>query len=175
MRILEGTFAFDTKVHFEIGIAMYGPFNFPKNCRPISPVVWLCILEENIELIKPFELVLPHFLNQVSKDKLHHHQLGFAKASHRITSDSKGIVNYNFQECESEPILTSFNGLSFAVLKSQHFCFYCIKVKESADLAKEAGYCLTRIECHLEPQRSEIFFCVTYLLKTCLKVNTYQI
>ena len=37
------------KIHFEVGVAIYGPFIFPKNTQPISPMLWLCLLE-NIDI-----------------------------------------------------------------------------------------------------------------------------
>ena len=59
LRIPEGAVAEGEKVHLEVGVAMYGPFTFPDNTQPISPILWLCILEEDIELKKSFQVVLP--------------------------------------------------------------------------------------------------------------------
>ena len=46
LRIPEGAVTVGETIHLEIGVAMYGPFNFPENSIPVSPIVWLCIQEE---------------------------------------------------------------------------------------------------------------------------------
>lgn len=161
------------KVHFEIGVAMYGPFNFPESTRPISPIIWLCLLED-AELKKPFQLIVPHFLTQISEERVCYHQVGFAKANHDdYTSDSSQIA-YNFHDCNTKPLLASIHGRSYGVLVSHHFCFYCLKANQTADLAMDAGYCLVRIETFLTPQRNEVHFCAIFLLKTCLRVSCYR-
>ena len=53
-RVPKGAVNVDQKIHFEVAVAMHGPFKFPENTQPISPIVWLCLLEENTELLKPF-------------------------------------------------------------------------------------------------------------------------
>ena len=80
LRIPEGAVSKGEKIHFEIDVAMHGPFTFHENMRPISPVVWLCILEEGVDLKKPFQLILPHFLTGLSREHVHFHQIQFAKA-----------------------------------------------------------------------------------------------
>ena len=58
----EGAVAEGEKVHFEVGVATYGPFIFPENTQPIPPILWLCLLEQDVELKKLFQVVLPHYL-----------------------------------------------------------------------------------------------------------------
>ena len=57
LRIPEGAVAKGEKVHFEMGVTMYGSFIFPENTQPISPILWLCLLEEDTELKKPFQII----------------------------------------------------------------------------------------------------------------------
>ena len=76
-----GAVAKGQTLQIKIGIAMYGPFKSTSHdhFQPISPIVWLCPLDEKAsKLNKPFQLILPHFL---SGDKVHNHQVGFAKAN----------------------------------------------------------------------------------------------
>ena len=47
--------------HFEVAVALYGPFQVPDGACPISSILWLCI-QENIDLRKPIDIILPHFL-----------------------------------------------------------------------------------------------------------------
>ena len=62
----EGALAKDQTVHFEFDAAVYGPFIFPKNVCPISPIVWLYPLEKDVKLKKSFQLILPHFLTELT-------------------------------------------------------------------------------------------------------------
>ena len=52
LRIPEGAVAIGKFSHLEMGAAMYGPFTFPENTQPISPILWLCPLEEDAQLEK---------------------------------------------------------------------------------------------------------------------------
>ena len=63
MRIPKGAVAEGEMVHFEIAVAMYGPFNFPEGTKLISLILWLCLLEEAAMLRKPLEIVLPYYLS----------------------------------------------------------------------------------------------------------------
>ena len=96
LRIPEGAVAEGEKVHFEVGVAMYGPFTFPENTQPISPILWLHLLEEDIKLSKYFELVLPHCYtgSAMPPNKI----LNFAIADHSsLTADSDGQSHYSLK------------------------------------------------------------------------------
>ena len=91
LRIPEGAVAEGEKIHFEVGVAMYGPFVFPENTQPISPILWLCVVEGDAQLRKPFQIVLPHYLTGLSKEKIEYHQVRFAKANHNDYPDELQI------------------------------------------------------------------------------------
>ena len=102
LRIPEGAVSKGEEIHFEIGVAMHGPFTFPENMRPVSPVIWLCILEEGVDLKKPFQLILPHFLTGLSKERLQFHQIRFAKANHKDLSLRDNQQMYRFNSCTKQ-------------------------------------------------------------------------
>ena len=84
LRIPEGAVAEGEKVHFEVGVAMYGPFIFPENTQPISPILWLHLLEKNIKLNKCMELILPHcYTGSVAPPD----QITFAIADHSCLNE----------------------------------------------------------------------------------------
>ena len=156
---------------------MYGPFIFPENTQPISPILWLCILEEDVELNKPFQVILPHYLTGLSKGRIEYHKVGFAKADHNTYTFVDNQLTYSFQHCITEPqVLHASSGCrSYGVLMSKHCCFYCLLANKSYELAMDAGYCLIRIESFLSPLRNEVHFSAIYFLDTCLKVSQYVI
>ena len=173
LRIPEGAVAEGEKVHFEVGMAMYGPFIFPENTQPISPILWLCLLEEDAQLKKPFQIILPHYLTGLSKERIQHHQVGFAKVNHNDYTFVDNQMSYKFQNSITDPqILHASSGYrNYGVLVSKHCCFYCLQAKETRELAMDAGYCLVRIESSLSPQRNEIYFSAIFFLDTCLRVS----
>ena len=172
LRIPEEAVACGVKTHFEIAVAMYGPFSFPKYAQPISPIIWLCVLEENVKLKKPFHLIVPHFLTGLTNKRLSYHQVKFVKASHNCTTVTEdGQRNYNFNHCDTVPLFASSRNRSYGVLKSTHCCFYCLQANQTPELARDAGYCLIRIERILSLQRYEVYFTAVYYLDTCIQVK----
>ena len=171
LRIPEGALADGEKVHFEVGVAMYGPFIFPENTQPISPILWLCLLEEDAELKKPFQVILPHYLTGLSRERIEHHQVGFAKANHIDYTFVDNEISYKFQQCDAKLGFASSGYRNYGVLRSKHYCFYCLQANQTPELAMDAGYCLVRIESSLSPKWNEIHFSIIFFLDTCLKVN----
>ena len=170
----EGVVAEGEKVHFEVGVAMYGPFIFPENTQPISPILWLCLLEQDVELKKPFQVVLPHYLTGLSKERIEYHQVRFAKANHSNYTSVDNQISYVFQYCGSKPQLATSGYRNYGVLISKHCCFYCLVAEKKPKHALDAGYCLVRIESCISPQRNEFYFAGVYFLETCLRVSDFN-
>ena len=171
LRIPKGAVPEGKKVHFEVGVAMYGPFIFPENTQPISPILWLCLLEEDVELKKPFQVIVPHYLTGLSKERIEHHEVEFSKANHNDYTFIDNQISYVFQHCGSKPPLATSSYRNYGVLISKHCCFYCLLASKTPELATDAGYCLVRIESCISPQRNEFNFAGIYFLETCLRVS----
>ena len=171
LRIPEGAVAEGEMVHFEVGVAMYGPFIFPENTQPISPILWLCLLEEDVELKKPFQVILPHCLTGLTKERIEYHQVVLAKANHSDVTYMDNQMSYKFQRCDVKPLLASTGYRNYGVLVSKHCCFYCLQAQKTHELAMDAGYCLARIEYFPSPQWNEIYFSSIFFLETCLRVS----
>ena len=149
---------------------MYGPFIFPENTQPISPFLWLCILEEGTELRKPFQVILPHYLTGLSRERIEQHQVRFVKASHSDFTFVGNQMSYTFQNCDIKPLFASSGCKNYGILISKHCCFYCLDAKVTRELATDAGFCLVRIEHSPMRRKDEIYFTIIYFLDTCLKV-----
>ena len=171
LKIPKGVVPVNERIHLEIAVAMYGPFKFPENTQPISPIIWLCF-EEKVVLNNQFQVIFPHFLLGLTKEKAKYHQITFAKANHRDCFIVDGQISYSFQPHDTDSNFASSGSRSFAVLSTNHCCFYCLQANQTKELAMDAGYCLTRIECFLVQQRSEVYFLAGYCLNTCLRVKT---
>ena len=160
LRIPEGAVAEGKKVHFEVAVTMYGPFNFPENTKLISPILWLCLLEEAAELKKPLEIVLPHYLT----GNIDQYNVGFMKANHNdYEMNDSCQMFYNFRPLISDSVLVYRKNQGYAVTVTDHLCYLCLAEKESA--TNDSNYCLARVE-----SPHDIIFCASYLLPTCIKV-----
>ena len=180
IKVPEGAVTTGKRVYLEVGVTMFGPFNFTNNSQPISPILWLCFPNVNdvygwLSLKKPIEVTLPHVLTGLTSSQLQDHHVSFSKANHynlkHIHVPYEEIYEYDFQPVEenSTVTFTSSENKSHGTLETFHCCFLCIEAQMSPKLVTDSSYCLVRMESSVPP-RSEIHFAVTYFLKTCLKV-----
>ena len=170
-RVPKGAVSVGQKIHFEMAVAKYGSFSFRENTQPISPILWLCILEKDVKLMKPFQVIIPHYLTRITEDQAQYHQVCFVKAKHNDYILENGQMKYIFRPCDTKPQLVSYRGKSFGVLVSKHCCFLCLEAKHTKELVKDSEYILSRIEYCPNHQTNEIYFLVTYFLSSCLKVR----
>lgn len=163
LKIPYGAIAKGEQLIIEVGVTLYGPFNFSTKKRPVSPILWLCILEK-VELQKPFVIILPHF---IASEKYQQYDLAFAKADHSLCTEH---VSYTFKTCDSDVQFTSIKNRHYGILQTRHCCFYCLEANYTSDLVSNAEYCLARIKT--KPSTDiKVYFCVIYLLETCLRVS----
>ena len=167
--IPEGSVALDREeIHIEVGITENGPFNFPRNLRLISPVIWLHIKEDKV-LKMPFEVTVPHILNSLSDEKARYYQVCFYHSDH--FSDYFGQLVCEFQPLISDrdnSVTCSFSD-SYATVKMSKFCTLCITATVKPELASDIGYRLTTVVCTSQ-LRHEAYFCLSYDLGVYLQV-----
>ena len=164
LRIPEGAVPMGEKVQFEFAVAMYGSFKFPRNTQLISPVIWFCPLEDNVELEKPFQVILPHCLrNNVKK-----YNVRFAKAKHGVNCEKHFLCT--FELINETTVLTSKENRDYGVVEMDHFCYLCITANKRADISKDISYCLARVELCESQTRYTIYYCGLFNLQTCVKV-----
>lgn len=160
-----------TSLDIEVGVLLNGPFVFPPNIRPISPILWICSRNKAL-LCKPIEITLPHFIGNLDGEESKLLGIQFMKASHYTPTLPDGTRRFTFDRIGTNST-TSFTS-HFGKLKTLHFCFLCIAAPESRALYEHASYCLTRVDpivWNLSRQKQEIYFIVSYFMKTCLKVS----
>ena len=157
-------------ISLEVAIAMYGPFTFPENTRPISPIVWFSVMDKDIEFNNPFQVVLPHFLSRLPENKAGIDYVRFAKAERNCQDDQ---CYPHFKYCNERPQFSSGSGTrNYGILDTNdHDCFFCLCAPQTSKLNEEATYHLVRIEMPISPWKYEIHFCVVYSLDTYLRVR----
>lgn len=164
--------------HFEVAVALYGPFQFPDGTYPISPILWLCI-QENIDLRKPIDIILPHFLASIDKNAIESLGINFAKADHKqYTTDVSGRNRYVFKTLEGVFIAYKEGNQNYGILSTQHCCYFCVTSKDPQicpDFALKAGYylwCIENPSSHslTTTSRDILHFCATFCLPICRAV-----
>ena len=178
VRIPEGAIDIGKRVCLEIGVTMFGPFKFSSNSQPISPILWMCLLDDSIILKKPFQVILPHYLTNLTVEELQDHHVRFAKARHFNSNlDETQPLSYTFQPFWGNlSFYTSGEQKSYGILETFHCCFLCIEAKKTPQLVTDTSYCLVRIVVPSSQWNySEIYFATTYFLDTCLKVSEQEI
>lgn len=135
---------------------MYGPFDFPQNTQPISPIIWLGLLEKDAKLMKPLKITLPHCLAEQTLKKIHHHQVCVVKASHADHTDIDSEIHYNFTHynftrCEFAPHSCTF--------ETDQCGLYCInKVRSLDSTSSDLKYCLACVARTPSPPEYEFHF-----------------
>ena len=85
----------------EVAVALYGPFQFSNGKQPISPILWLCP-QEDVTLLKPMTIVLPHTMIDLSPDDAQKFGVSFAKADHYSATLCDGKPKYVFKTYKQE-------------------------------------------------------------------------
>ena len=146
-----------------IGVMIYGPFLFPKNVKPVSPILWVCGNSTDVRLLQNAKVVLPHCLDIDERDDKGI-KLLFLKAHANHTSKK---IWYIFESVGDAVLHEGHN----AALYTNHFCCICLGANVSPSVKKNTQYCITLFK---DIPNSRCVFAVTFLLKTCIEVSNIR-
>ena len=165
--IPEGAIPEGLVVHFELAVAIIGPFNFSGSRRPISPILWMCP-QETFEFQKPFTITLPHFLTEAKPEDLEN--VAFSKATeycYYTNPDGEHLYDFKTHPDADKPHFFSEDGVNYGSFQTSHCCLYCLENKKwTRDDMLKAGYFL-----HVVNAPQAVYFCVTFYLSSCSKVQ----
>ena len=165
LEIPEGAIPHGQKLMIEIGISLYGPFLYPKGDRRVSPIVWVCVRDqEKFRFLKPVRLTLQHCLDvgdMVDSESL---GLRFLKASH--SQNSEGFHTFE----STEGTVSTSSDPNYLILSTNHFCYLCITSNTLPDTLERIQYCLSPYypQPVLYNENDELHFYVSFFLQACL-------
>jgi len=165
LTVPEGALPTGDSISIQVGVVPYGPvgpFKYPDGARPVSPIVWLCSTPK-FEFQKPLELSLPHCIDCNNEEDCR--SLTFLKAGHTANQGSKV---FHFEKTDGKASFAP--NASYGTLSMSHFCLYCV-VEYTREDTDRVNYCLVVVRPLRMEKISKIYFCLTYFLKTCLKVK----
>ena len=172
LAITKGAIADGDNLTIDIGVALHGPFHYPEGVRPISPVLWICVRENEFYQFKiPIAVTMQHFLSIDSNDDVALMGLRFMKASHKANAYGKCEFY-----CQNKNQWFESN-TRYATLYTKHFCFQCIVGSISELTLRNSNFCLfgTLPNTFVYDRPMYIFFFVTFFLHACLETVRRQI
>ena len=164
LEIPEGAIPEGETVTIDIGVALYGPFQYPEGLRPVSPVFWLCVRDKKFfHFLRPVTVTIPHFLDLENHNDIESLGLTFLKGDHEMNSQQM----YQFQQAEGNVLFEPLK--KHGVLQTTHFCYLCISSKISLKLIRKAMFCVyAAIPRAMSPREpAYVYFFITFLLSTC--------
>ena len=168
LEIPEGAIPEGERLTIDVGVALFGPFQFPEGLRPVSPVFWVCVRDNpNFQFSKPVTVTIPHFLNLENDESIKSLGLTFLKASHN--TDPEGVINF----LPTDGKIHFQPSSKFGVLQTNHFCSLCIACKDKPEVLTRTDFCMTSViptRAVSDGAKQHAFFFVTFNnLRTCLR------
>ena len=176
LEIPEGAIPEGERVTIDIGVALYGPFQYPKGLRTVSlrPVFWACIRGcENFRFLKPVMITIEHCLSLDRDTDPHSLGLTFLKGDHSESTNQK----YLLQRLQGDEEFEFIANDNHAVLHTNHFCYQCVASEISMAFIENAGFCIVVLTPKemVYSKTMLVYFFVIFLLDTCIKTIEKQI
>ena len=165
--------------HIETGVTLSGPFAFEEDRQLISPLLFI-FLQENIQLLKPVEIRMPHTITDLLPEEVESFDVRFDKASHNYNDCfiSQGRKSFRFKPVSYKSQFVTSKGQGFGVLEAKSLCFYCITRKIKPDADRRDSYRISILTSRAKIQDSDppryrdiVDIRVTHALETCRSVS----
>ena len=172
LEIPEGAIPEGESITIDIGVALYGPFQYPEGLRPVSPVFWVCVRDcKRFQFLKPVKVTIQHCLNLKNPEDIESLGLTFLKGDHKMNSQQM----HRFQQAEGDAFFSALD--MFGVFQLSHFCSLCISCKDANHFIHKALFCISAVIPRIISfdQPSYAYFFITFLLSTCLDKVKEQI
>ena len=173
LEIPEGAIPEGERIIVDIGVALYGPYQYPKGLRSVSPVFWVCVRgRETFRFLKPVKIMIEHCLRLDSDTDTHSLGLTFLKGDHSESTNQKYLLQ-RLQEDEECEFIANDN---HAVLHTNHFCYQCIARNISKEFIYSANFAFLVFtpKDMVYSKPVPIFFFVIFLLEACIKTIEEQ-
>ena len=181
LTIPEGAVPDGRSIHIQVGVAMHGPFVWPKRGSIVSPIVGLCMVQPENDIIvlqKLIKIRIPHYVNCLGVEDCKH--LTFLKANHKtdvVTINGKAkyhLKPFHVQQADDEHMQFEPE-CYFGTLYTRHFCYLCIEKEYTPECTAKTNFCLMGAMPDPPRKSFELYFCVSYMLDTCIQVRNCTI
>lgn len=172
LKVPHGAIKKRATVDIQVGVCLHGPFAFPPNTQPVSPVIWLHV-NSDVKLAKPVEITIPHCLH-IRTTEGTATRMQFLKASCKSRATARGQTHkYQFSELDGKGVSTWEE--SSGTLATKQSSFLCIATNNTPATVSQTTYCLIMvIPRPINSSTWKIQCCITYFLKTCIQVSSFS-
>ena len=158
-------------ITIDIGVALYGPFQYPEGLRPVSPVFWVCVRDQkDFQFLKPVKVSIPHCLSIENCEDIE--SLTILKGDH-VHQQMKRDYQIKFQQAEGDAYFEPYK--KHGTFQTTHFCSLCICSKFTKQFIQKAVFCISAVIPSEISATATAYFFVTFLLQTCLSTVKDQI
>ena len=120
-------------------MALYGPFRYPEDLRPVSPVFWVCVRDQkDFEFLKPVEITIPHCLNLENREDIESLGLTILKGDHEMSLQQM----YELQK-QGDSVFEPLK--KYGTLKTTHFCSQCICSDINKEYIRKAVFSISAV------------------------------
>ena len=163
--IPEGAVDENSTVNFEFGATLCGPFAFPKDLKPVSPIVWLGI-KEGMPFNRSIGVTLPHCIKGLEESS---QVLVFLTGE--LEKKQRGKIQFEKVRSPGSGIETGYGILRTRM--SKHACFVCLAAKTTREIIGKTNYRIIKTTPKSTQKHLwKVHFYVTYDLPTCLEVSS---
>ena len=160
--IPEGAIPVGEVITIDIGVALFCPFEYPADVRPVSPSFWLFVREdETYNFVKPLEVKIEHCISICDENDIKRFGLQFMKASSSMHGSKYALCS----TAESQFFSTSSTHGTLI----DYFHSVCICANTSANSTEHVEYSLSAA---YEPLRTNgCFHTVQFITTLSLKYS----
>ena len=154
-------------ITIDIGVALFGPFQYPPNIRPVSPVFWITVRgQENYQFLKPLRVTMEHCLDVSHCDDAGIVDAGLQFMKAGPTPHASGKYEFSSAAEDQDFLTESFHGSLV-----DRFTAICICASATPDTVRQVTYQLSVV--HPKPVRANgtchtVHFITSFYLKYCL-------
>ena len=165
--IPEGAIPVGDSITIDIGVALFGPFQYPPNIRPVSPVFWVSVRgQQNYQFLKPLRVTMEHCLNVSGCDDAGIVDAGLQFMKADASPNASGKHEFSPAAEDQDFLTKSFHGILV-----DRFTAVCICASATPDTARQVAYQLSVV--HPTPVRANgtchtVHFITSFSLKYCL-------
>ncbi len=170
----EGIIPRGSVLPLKVGMCLYGPFMFPKDCTPIAPILMIRP-PEDVCLLKPLKITIPIIITEAKDGDVKALGIQVVKTDHAL--DDGTLIFEELDESCTNLKLHSRNGFGYATFSISHFCFISVRANNSSEVVKRSGYCICPLHPRPSTMSSGVFtyhLCVTYFMEPCITVSQYK-
>ena len=168
--IPNGAFPANCDVNLQIGMAMYGPFEFPSNTSPISPIL---MINPSVRFLleKPMHIQLPHIIDEATTGDIETLGIKIMKAPVLFSH-----CQYKFEDIKEDLKieLHKEEEKSYISFSISHFCFIAVLKNQALREDIFGTSCCVFPMCPSETAMASGEFSyhlsVTYYIEPCITV-----